>query len=408
MSAFNTFVSKFLRRPESSLETKKYSHTSSYTTVTNVGSPVWTPRQYDKLCKEGYQKNVVVYRCVSLIAKSIASVPWTLQKGYHQVDRHPLLTLLTEPNPARGGAQFIEALMSYLLLDGNAYAEFLVNGKGRPVEIHTLRPDRVKVVPGAHGVPAAYTYRVGEQERIIPVDPTSGKSRMLHLKLFHPLNDWYGMSPLEAAAHSIDQHNAVSGHNLAVLQNGGRPSGALIIGRNNAEGYNLSTEQRERLRENIDGFMRGPSNSGRILVMEGDMQWQEMGMSLKDLDFIEGKKLSAREIAQVFGVPPMLAGIPGDATFANFKEARFHLWEDTILPLLDSLTDELNRWLVPIFGNDLTLGHDPDRIPALSHRRETIWNRINQADFLTINEKRQAIGYGPIEGGNCFNPTYKN
>ena len=137
-------------------------------------------------------------------------------------------------------------------------------------------------------------------------------------------------------------------------------------------------------------------------MLEGDFEWKEMGLSPKDLDFIEGKNLSAREISQAFGVPPMLAGVPGDATFANYREARFHLWEDTILPLLEFLVAEFNLWLTPYFGENLRLGYDTDAIPALAQRREAAWSKIAQADFLTLNEKRQAVGYGPVVDGDVL------
>ena len=118
--------------------------------------------------------------------------------------------------------------------------------------------------------------------------------------------------------------------------------------------------------------------------------------------FINGKNLSAREIAQAYGVPPMLVGVPGDATFSNYKEARFHLWEDTILPLLDHLTDEFNLWLAPQFEKGLKLSYDIDRIPALAQRREEAWAKIAGAHFLTINEKRRAVGYAPLENGDVL------
>lgn len=112
--------------------------------------------------------------------------------------------------------------------------------------------------------------------------------------------------------------------------------------------------------------------------------------------------MTAREIAQAFGVPPMLVGVPGDATFANYKEARFHLWEDTVVPLLEFLMSEFNLWLTPYFGENLRLTYDSDSIPALSPRREAIWSKISEANFLTINEKRQAVGYSPLPGGDTL------
>lgn len=355
--------------------------------------PLWTPRQYDTLAEEGYQKNMVVYRCVSLIARGVGSVPWKLYKNGKQLSVHPLLTLLHNPNPQQGLARFMEGMAAYLLLAGNVYIE-AVSAAEEPLELYLLRPDRVMIIPGTSGIPEAFQYTLAGRSVRIPVDPLNGRSRVLHIKTFNPLNDWYGMSPIEAAAHSIDQHNAVASHNLFLLQNGGRPSGALQFR------GGLTTEQRTQLQQELKEAVEGARNSGRIIIMEGDFEWKEMGLSPKDLDFIQGKYLSAREIAQVYGVPPMLVGVPGESTFSNYKEARYHLWEDTIIPHLEIIKSELNKWLAPVFGDGLSLQYDTDAIPALAPKREALWGKIAKASFLTINEKRALVGYSPVPKGD--------
>jgi HK97 family phage portal protein len=383
----------------------KTSQSSSLIAYGTVGNPVWTPRRYDSLADEGYQKNVIVYRCVNLIARGLGSVPWLLYRGETEITEHPLLDLLKSPSPRQAGCAFMEAVAGYLLLSGNAYVEAMLNPGGRPVELYPLRPDRMKIIAGPVGLPSAYEYSVGGRRKIISCDPVTGHSTILHLKNFHPLNDWYGMSPIEAAAQSIDQHNAVAGHNLALLQNGGRPSGGLIL-RPAPHSGRLSEDQRHALRQGLQDLYTGPKNAGQILILEGDYEWREMGLSPKDLDFIEGKNLSAREIAQSYGVPPMLVGVPGDATFANYKEARFHLWEDTIIPLLEFIVAEFNLWLSPAFEEGLTLTYNIDAIPALAPRREAAWSKVAAANFLTLNEKRQAVGYGPVAGGDVIFPNF--
>ena len=383
---------------------KKSSRVSQIVSASTVGQPLWTPRRYDALADEGYQKNVIVYRCVSLIAKGLASVPFVLYERGHELEKHPILTLLSQPSPKQSQTSFLESVVGFLLLSGNGYIEAIYNDQGQPVELYPLRPDRMKVVPGRAGVPQAYQYAVNGYTKNIRVDEVTGDSPVLHLKSFHPLNDWYGMSPIEAAASAIDQHNAVASHNLAIMQNGGRPSGAFIV-KTQANGMGLTPEQLQSLREDLNRAYSGHKNAGQILLMEGDCDWREMGLSPRDLDFISGKSLSAREIAQAYGVPPMLVGVPGDATFANYREARYHLWEDTILPLLNNLVSEFNRWLCPAFGEELRLSFDRDEIPALAPRREAVWSRIAQADFLTVNEKRQAVGYSPVKGGDRILPT---
>jgi HK97 family phage portal protein len=364
-------------------------------------SPIWTPRQYDRLAEEGYQKNVIVYRAVNLIARNAASVDWRLYHKDHEITHHPLVSLLTQPNPLQTQASFVEAIAGHMMLAGNAYVEAVGSG-GEIQELYLLRPDRVRIIPGKGGIPQGYEYTVNGYKREIPVDPLTGKSAVLHLKSFHPLNDWYGMSPIEAAASSIDQHNAVGAHNLALLQNGGRPTGALVLKTTGTYDGMLTPDQREKLKEEVREAYSGKDNAGRMMVLEGDMEWREMGLTPKDLDFIAGKHLSSREIAQAYGVPPMLVGVPGDSTFSNYKEARFHLWEDTILPLVDTIISEINRWIVSPTDPHLKFAYDIDSIPALALRREPIWARLKDADFLTINEKRQALGYSPMDGGDML------
>lgn len=365
------------------------SKTSAVIAMGNVGKAVWTPRCYGALAREGYMTNPIVYRCVSLIAKGAASVPWKLFQNDHEVCDHSLLDLLHHPNPLQGGASFISSVMSYYLLAGNSYLEAITDHEGKVRELYALRPDRMKVVPDEHGIPLAYQYTINGNTQTIY---QGSNQPILHLRAFHPTNDWYGMSPLEAAARAIDQNNAVSAHNLSILQNGGRPSGALKIN-TNANMGRMNDEQIETLRQDLKDSYEGVLNAGKIMVLEGDFDWQEMGLSPKDLDFVEGKKLSSREIAQSFGVPSMLVGIPGDSTFANYREARYH---HTIIPLLDMLCDELNHWLTPRFGSNLKLVFNLEAIPALSVKRENMWKSMNEVKFLTVNEKRKMMGYHPM------------
>ena len=160
----------------------------------------------------------------------------------------------------------------------------------------------------------------------------------------------------------------------------------------------MSDDQYVRIKEQLEEVFMGSKNSGRPLLIEGGLEWQEMSMSPKDMDFIEEKNSAARDIALAIGVPPQLLGIPGDNTYSNMQEARLALWEETIIPLLDHLTDSLNHWLVPMFGEGIHLEYNVNDISGLSSRREKIWTRIENASFLSINEKRQMVGLSPIKG----------
>lgn len=380
----------------------KASRTGPLLVQTGAGSPRFTPRQYDQLALEGYQKNVVAYRCIRLISQNAACVPWTVHRGRERLEDHPLLSILRQPNPMQGGAEMFAALYGFYLIAGNAYLEAVQPPDAAPRELWALRPDRMRVVPGPQGLPEAYRYQVAGKSIDYRADPLTGQARVLHLKTFHPLDDWYGMSPLEAAAVSIDQHNDAAKWNASLLQSGGRPSGALVYKPPSDGADALTDDQRRALRDELENHFSGANNAGRPLVLEGGLDWREMALSPKDMDWLAGKDVSAREIALAFHVPPQLIGIQGSLTFANFEQARLALFDDAVLPLLDHVKDELNNWLTPRFGDNLRIGYDADRIEALSARREKVWERVRAADFMTVNEKRAALGLSLVEGGDVL------
>jgi HK97 family phage portal protein len=360
------------------------------------GAARWAPRTYGSLAREGMLANAVVYRCVRLIAEGAASVPFLLYDGAAEAEDHPLLALLTHPNPEEDGASFFARWYAYLQCAGNAYIEAAAAG-GAVRALYTLRPDRVAVVPGPRGWPQAYDYTVdGRTTRI--VRDASGFLPVLHTALFHPLDDYYGLAPAEAAATAIEVHNAGAAWTKSLLDNAARPSGALVYRGVDGAG-SLTDDQFARLKRELEDAYQGSANAGRPMVLEGGLDWKSMSYTPADMDFSNTRDVAAREIALAFGVPPMLLGIPGDNTYANYREANLALWRQTILPLVGRTAGALTRWLAPRFGNTLRISYDADGIDALAADRESTWDRLNAATFLTEDEKRAAAGYGPLGGG---------
>ena len=116
-----------------------------------------------------------------------------------------------------------------------------------------------------------------------------------------------------------------------------------------------------------------------------------MSLSPSDMDFVEAKNGAAREIALAFGVPPQLLGIPGDNTYANYREANLAFWRQTILPLVRKTASALTAWLGPQFdGASIEL--DAANIDALAADRDALWARVSAAAFLSEAEKRRALG----------------
>ncbi len=352
---------------------------------------------YESLAREGYMQNSVVHACVKEIAEAAAGVPWSL---YHrkpdgnleEVSNHPLLQLLDRPNPFQGKFELIERCVAHLYLSGNAYVEAVgpdraAHAKTPPTELYALRPDRITILPDPTRFIRGYEYTVGGQTvRFAP-------EQVLHLKLFHPLDDWYGLSPVQVAALSVDKMNASDKWNAALLQNSAVPSGALVSKKR------LTDEQYSRLKDEMRDQVQGIANARAPLLLEEDIEWKEIGLSPRDMDWIDGLRFSALQIAQIYNVPPELIGLQ-PATYQNRKEARKALYTEVVLPLLTRLRDALNNWLLPRFGDALFLDYDADRIDALSEDRDSLWRRAVQSHFLTLNEKREMVGYAAVPDGN--------
>lgn len=361
-----------------------------------INEPNITPiTNTDALITEGFKKNIIVYRCVTLIAKSVASIIPIITDCDKEVTEHPAIKIFKMPNHLHSWSSFTESVISYLLLYGNSYIKpIYLENEIYPEEIYSLNPRNIEIKRLKNGHPNEYIYTANNKKLQI------AEEEIIHLKFFNPFDELQGMSPLSAAIKSIDQHNAISNHNISILQNGGRPSGCLMVKNYTAP---LSKEQREYLQSELRSSYQGTKNSGKILLLEGDFEWKEMGLSPKDMDFDTGKKLAAREIAEAFSIPPVLVGIEEDATFSNYKEARFHFWEDTVIPLAEYFFNELDKKILKKASKSLNLTYDKDNIQALVPRREAFWNQITSANFLTINEKRKALGYPPIDGGDQIN-----
>ena len=364
---------------------------------------------YDDLATDGYSENAIVYRCINEIANNASRVKIMLFRGDQELDNHPLLDLLYNPSPTMSQVEWFQSLYSYLLISGNNYILSVGGDNTPPTELYNLRPDRMKIRAGTRAMPVAYDYMLkGQIVESYDVDQATGASKVKHIKLFNPLDDYYGMSPMQASSVDIDQHNLANKHNVNLLQNGARPSGAVIFNPKDETGghVQLSDVQRNQLMNDVNQRFSGTGNAGKPMLLEGDFDWKEMGLSPKDMDFIQLKNMSAKDIALVYGVPSQLIGIPDSQTYSNFAEAKLALYNETIIPLLDRIQGDMNEWLVPMFNEQgLELRYDIDSIPAMAEQRKRVFESVSAGvkdGILTRNEAREQLGYEPIEGADSL------
>ena len=334
-------------------------------------------RSFSEQFEEVYRRNPVGQRCVRLVSGMLGSLTIDTTGD----------SRAAELVQADG---LLESIAANLLLHGNAYVQLIADDRDRPEELCPMRPERVSVVCDERGWPVAYLYRAcGQVTRFERRDPLE-RQQLAHIKALHPRDDHYGLGCIEAAIAAASVHNRAAKWNKALLDNAARPSGALSY--EPADGASLSVEQFKRLKDELTAEFSGSGNAGRPLLLEGGLKWQALSLTPADMDFVALKEGAARDIALAFGVPPVLVGLPGDATYANAREAGRALYRQTSLPMaariLNAIGSMLGDWLGPV-----RLAVDTDQISELADDRAKLWEQVGAAGFLSDEEKRDMLGF---------------
>lgn len=356
------------------------------------------PMRGRRLYAEGYNYNVVVYRCVDSIIKAMKGIEISVKQGDKTLEKHDVLKILKKPNPAQSFQSFItESFINRLIVGEMFVVTGTANDSRRsPVELWNLDPLEVSILPGK-AMPRAYQHKVGGDTKTWMVDQLTGASDVFFWKGHNPdpKDRWRGMSPLFAASLAADTNNAGLRWNYSLLKKGARATGLVKYEGNPDEQTIL------RLRKWFKETMQGENNAGELAVLTGKGDFQEIGKSPKDMDYIKTLDMTTAFIAMAYGVPLPLV-LNDAATFNNYKEAKELFYTDTILPLFEEFLSEFGGWLLPKFGlDDAVLSYDRDSIQALEGIRERRSNRmigLTEAGIISPDEARVELGYDPRGG----------
>lgn len=362
-----------------------------------IGTDQRNPRQ---MVKEGYQMNVPVYRCIKEICTAMSTIEVeavrTRLNGEEEVlDNHPLLTLLKRPNPRETWADFITHLVTDWRITGEYFIVRTPSPKGAaPAELWLLPPSNMKVKPSETGMAAEYEYQGASGTMRFPVDLNTGDCLIYHGLDYNPNDQWRGQSPLMAAGLPIDILNHGLIWNKALLKNGARPTGVLVLP------SVVSADEYSQMQNEIDILYSGSVNAGRPMLLEGGLEWKDMGTTPKDMDFLNSIKEMSQQVASALGVPFALVN-PDSATYSNMETANLMLYEKTVVPLLNSVLTGFNLWLGNSTRDGVILRVNEDSISALESRRVAKATRmatLARDGILTRDEVRQELGYSALGG----------
>ena len=362
---------------------------------------------YESYAKNAYLNTATVYFCISLIAQKATTIPLKLyakeddNQDRTEVKNHPILKLLEKPSANVDYYEWLERIVTFYLLGGNAIQEpNILDGVVK--ELNVYNPKNVDYNVTGNDKLLSYTIKdENGNDKVYKVNQVTKSSDLLHWKNIDPLVEYKGSSSLSSARTSIDIQNTGDSHNYNTLKNQARPSGALSYKPGDGQPLALEDEAFDRLKQEIETQFSGEANAGRPLLLEGGLEWVQMSLNAKDLDYVNSRHTTMKDICRAMKVPSSLLGIEGDTAYNNMRESKELLWENAIIPMMRRFISHLNTELLPLFDNSqgLELGMDLSLIPDLSIKQERIWDRIRKADHLTIDEKRKMTGFAPLPDG---------
>lgn len=393
------------------------------------GQPILHDDNYREQVQKGYMYNPDVYAIINLITSAAKGVKWCLYevtdsakvKRYQRLPSeakqyrletvmrlkeqsmeevydsdNQLYRIMQNPNPLQGWTEFIEKALGFKLLTGNTYIHgvLLENGANAgTVNEMWIMPSQymnIKASTGAEALITGYELDYGSQKAQFTPE------EVLHMKYWNPDYEaagshLYGLSPLRAAARVVRQSNDAYTAQSALLQNSGA-MGILAV-----DPDTMSEEQGSALERSYYNKYGGADKRGKIVITAAKMQWQQIGMNSVDLAIVESQKYSLRDLCNIYQINSALLNDPDNKTYNNMREARKALYMEKVCPELDSIRDELNRWLVGRYnqktGREYYIDYDLESIPSLQSDMKLVVDQVKDAWWITGNEKRTAMGY---------------
>lgn len=358
---------KKLLRKWLGLETRNLAVADMY--QAQMPTPIWTNWTVERAVREGYKVSGWVYRAVFLIMKAAASVPWCVyNEDGEKIVEHHLSKLFQRPNPHVSRQDLFELLVSWLELTGNAYLKKVKVGT-ETTELIPVSPDRLRPVPSQNLDEWVKGYALD-----LNTTATFEPEEIIHFLFTNPANPLIGISPLEAAAKTVDADVDQVSFNKAAMQNRGVIDGIFTFEREFE-----SQDDADTIGDRLNERYGGPKNARRIGVVGGKATYHRTAMTPVEGDFTETRKANREEIFIIFGVPPQYAGVQETSTYNNYSVSGLVFWFSTIIPLLDDLKDTLNF----SFNDELMpgdkLGYDLSQVAVI---REAMFDKAKTAETL--------------------------
>lgn len=398
-------------------------------------SIVWNPENDDTYIRDGYRRNATIYSLVNLITNAATTIPFQIYEkvNENEVKRYKSLTsgsvdaqsllkanlirknamvelqgtelhqLLERPNAAQSYSSWISELIAFGKLTGNRYIYGIAPetgmNKGKYKELYVMPSQIMEIVSGGIMQPVQ-KYRIEYQGAYdIPAED------ICHIKDFNPYYDGtgshlYGQSPLRAGLRSLTTNNEAVQTGVKYLQN--QTARGILT----SDEGDLNEVQAQQLKDKFRKNFQGADNAGDVIITPKKLSWVNFGLNAADVSLIEQYNASIKDLCNIYSVPVQLLNNTESATYNNMKEAKKALYQNAVIPELNKIRDELNRWLAPMYGDKLFIDFDYSAIPELQEENEKVVDQLSKAWWVTPNEKRRVMNYGVDEENIALDNYY--
>ncbi len=361
------------------------------------GDQVFPLVNFDTFVADGYNRNELVYACISLAASNAATAPlkaWKLEDNNRVPVDLPLIELLNKPNPRQSRYEFFEMIDTFLNLEGNAFTVKL------PDEHWLARPDRMRQVFKDSKL-MGYVY-IREDTVRIPFLP----DEVIHAKMPNPGDRFDGLGrglpPLNVAARATDVDNKATDFLSAFFNNAAVPYGMLTT--KNL----LEDDEVARIRERLKQQYSGSSKWHDIMILDAEAAYQKLGADISEIAWPDLRKVTETRICMAFKVPPIMVGAQVGlerSTFSNYEESTKALWNQKIIPDNERVASAFTNAYFDELPEGVFLAHDYSEIEALQESRNDKFKRAQQGSvggWITVNDARAEVDLPPVPGGDIF------
>jgi len=378
----------------------------------------------DDYIEKGYAYNPTIYSLIQLISKSAVTVPYSIYKKVdngamkeykaltsnnlnedsvlkakllrkHTLEEVPhsaLGKLLERPNPAQSWAVFLEEMVGFGKLTGNRYVYGISpeNGENKNIyyQLYNLPAHLIEIKSEGIFKPVSkYTMMYNDNKYDLSAE------EVLHIADFNPDyssngSHLYGQSPIQAGMRVLTTSNEAVETNLKFLHN------QSARGMLTPDDDQLTPTQAQQMKDAFRRNFQGSKSANDVMITGKKFSWINFGLSTADLQLLESYNATVKDLCNIYGVPVQLLNNTESTTYDNYRTARKVLFTNAVIPELNKIRDEFNRWLVPLFGEDLYFDFDYSAVPELMPEQEKLVDTLSKSYWLTANEKRQAQGYG--------------